>query len=97
MTKAFFPNWESASFFSESLIKKKKKINFVELFLPSNPFSAMANTIIPSVVTFSIAMGLSLIILDGKQVVIGVMEKLSETKVLPSCGDALVIPIDFME
>ena len=73
-----FPNWQSASFFSESLVEPTRKINFVELFLPSNPFHSMANTIIPSVVTFSIAMGLSLIVLDEKQAVIGIMEKLSE-------------------
>ena len=74
-----FPNWPSASFFSESLVEPPKQINFVELFLPSNPFSAMANTIIPSIVTFSIAVGISLIVVEQKQIVIEVMEKLSES------------------
>ncbi|MDJ0902377.1 MAG: cation:dicarboxylase symporter family transporter [Xenococcus sp. MO_188.B8] len=88
-----FPNWQSASFFSESLVEPTKKINFVELFLPSNPFSAMANTIIPSVVTFSIAVGLSLIIVDQKQAVIEVMEKLSESLLIITRFVAKLSPI----
>ncbi|MGK7895350.1 MAG: cation:dicarboxylase symporter family transporter, partial [Xenococcus sp. (in: cyanobacteria)] len=88
-----FPNWQSASFFSESLIEPPKQINFVELFLPSNPFAAMANTIIPSVVTFSIAIGLSLIIVKQKQTVIEVMEKLSESLLVITRFVAKLSPI----
>ena len=88
-----FPNWQSASFFSESLVEPTKKINFVELFLPSNPFAAMANTIIPSVVTFSIAVGLSLIIVKHKQTVIEIMEKLSESLLIITRFVAKLSPI----
>ncbi|ELS05037.1 Na+/H+ dicarboxylate symporter [Xenococcus sp. PCC 7305] len=88
-----FPNWQSASFFSESLVEPPQKIDFVELFLPSNPFSAMANTIIPSVVTFSIAIGLSLILVDQKQTVIEVMEKLSESLLIITRFVAKLSPI----
>ena len=88
-----FPNWQSASFFSESLVEPPKQINFVELFLPSNPFAAMANTIIPSVVTFSIALGLSLIIVEQKQTVIEVMEKLSDSLLIITRFVAKLSPI----
>ena len=88
-----FPNWQSASFFSESLVEPTQKINFVELFLPSNPFSAMANTIIPSVVTFSIAVGLSLIVVKQKQTVIEIMEKLSESLLIITRSVAKLSPI----
>ncbi len=88
-----FPNWQSASFFSESLVEPTQKINFVELFLPANPFSAMANTIIPSVVTFSIAVGLSLIIVEQKQTVIEVMEKLSDSLLIITRFVAKLSPI----
>lgn len=87
------PNWPSASFFSESLVEPPKQINFIELFLPSNPFAAMANTIIPSVVTFSIALGLSLIIVPQKQTVIEVMEKLSASLLIITRFVAKLSPI----
>ena len=52
-----FPNWQSASFFSSTLIEPPQRFNFLE-FIPSNPFYSMANNIVPAVVLFSIAVGL---------------------------------------
>ncbi|MEM1367932.1 MAG: cation:dicarboxylase symporter family transporter [Cyanobacteria bacterium P01_H01_bin.15] len=88
-----FPNWQSASFFTDSLIESVQEIDFVELFLPSNPFAAMANTIIPSVVTFSIAMGLSLIVLDDKKIVITYLEKIVESLLVITRFVARLSPI----
>jgi len=33
-----FPQWESAAFFSSSLVKAVPKTNFLALYIPSNPF-----------------------------------------------------------
>lgn len=88
-----FPSWESASFFSASLIEPQKSINFLDLFLPSNPFYAMANTIIPSVVTFSIAVGLAFIFIPEKSTVIEVFSKLSDSLMLITRWVAKLAPI----
>ncbi|MEL4894369.1 cation:dicarboxylate symporter family transporter [Crocosphaera sp. Alani8] len=88
-----FPSWESASFFSDSLIEPERGINFLDLFLPSNPFHAMANTIIPSVVTFSIAVGLAFIFIPEKSVVIEVFSKLSDSLMLITRWVAKLAPI----
>ena len=73
-----FPAWKSASFFSTSLLEEGKQFSLLELFIPFNPFESMANTIIPSVVMFSIALGLALIPLSNKQGVIDVMTSLAD-------------------
>ncbi|MDJ0729657.1 MAG: cation:dicarboxylase symporter family transporter [Crocosphaera sp.] len=88
-----FPSWESASFFSASLIEPEKSINFLDLFLPSNPFHAMANTIIPSVVTFSVAVGLAFIFIPEKSTVIEVFSKLSDSLMLITRWVAKLAPI----
>ena len=62
-----FPVWESASFFSTSLINKPEEINFLTLFIPANPFYSFANNFVPAVVVFSVAIGLALIGLEQKQ------------------------------
>ncbi|MGK7882774.1 MAG: cation:dicarboxylase symporter family transporter [Crocosphaera sp.] len=87
------PSWESASFFSTSLIEPERTINFLDLFLPSNPFHAMANTIIPSVVTFSLAVGLAFIFIPEKSIVIEVFSKLSDSLMLITRWVAKLAPI----
>ena len=71
-----FPAWKSASFFSTSLLEPEKNFDLLALFIPLNPFNAMANTIIPSVVLFSIALGVALIPYENKQLVIDVFSGL---------------------
>lgn len=61
-----FPAWESATFFSSSLAEPERKLDFVHLYIPTNPFYALTNTIVPAIVLFSIAMGLALIGVPGK-------------------------------
>ncbi|MDH3601197.1 MAG: cation:dicarboxylase symporter family transporter, partial [Candidatus Tectomicrobia bacterium] len=56
-----FPVRESASFFSTSLVEQSELVNYLQLFIPSNPFYSFANNIVPAVVLFSIALGLGLI------------------------------------
>ncbi len=61
-----FPVWASASFFSTSVLKEPEAIDFVALYIPNNPFHAMAEPVIPGVVVFSIAVGIALIGIKGK-------------------------------
>jgi Na+/H+-dicarboxylate symporter len=62
-----FPVWQSASFFSTSLITKPEEVNFLTLFIPANPFYSFANNLVPAVVLFSAAVGLALIGIEQKQ------------------------------
>ena len=62
-----FPNWDSASFFSTSLVKDVQEFNFLALYIPANPFHALANNTVPAVVLFSIAVGVALIGVRNKE------------------------------
>jgi hypothetical protein len=42
-----FPVVESARFFSTTLVEPTTPFNFIELYIPSNPFYALANNIVP--------------------------------------------------
>ncbi len=61
-----FPDWESASFFSTTLLETPKPVNFLDLYIPSNPFRSMAGNFVPAVVLFSIAIGIALIGIQEK-------------------------------
>ena len=73
-----FPAWQSSAFFSTSLLDKGQSFSLIELFIPFNPFDAMANTIIPSVVLFSIATGLALITVEKKQELLKTLDTLAD-------------------
>jgi Na+/H+-dicarboxylate symporter len=61
-----FPPRESAAFFSTSLLEEPAKVDFLKLFIPSNPFYALANNIVPAVVLFCMAIGIAIITLKNK-------------------------------
>ena len=56
-----FPNWVSASFFSTALVREVQEFDFLNLYIPANPFNALANNTVPAVVLFSMAVGVALI------------------------------------
>ena len=43
-----FPDWPSASFFSTSLVEETKPIDFLQLYIPANPFASLANGVVPA-------------------------------------------------
>jgi len=55
-----FPDWENAEFYSANTIKVNAEFDLVSLFIPANPFHAFANALIPSVVLFSVFVGVGL-------------------------------------
>ena len=73
-----FPSWQSSAFFSTSLLNESKSLSLLELFIPLNPFDSMANTIIPSLVMFCIAVGLALILLNNKQGLLNGLDTVTE-------------------
>jgi Na+/H+-dicarboxylate symporter len=66
LTPLAFPNWQTASFFSASLIQQTPTFNFLSLYIPSNPFYSLSNNIVPAVVVFSVLMGVALIGIENK-------------------------------
>ena len=62
-----YPDWESASFFSTSLLRPPEEFDFLGLYIPANPFHALANNVVPAVVLFSLATGVALIGVEKKQ------------------------------
>jgi Na+/H+-dicarboxylate symporter len=76
-----FPHVESASFFSSSLVEPHQPLALHEIYVPSNPFNAMANAIIPAVVLFSSALGVALIGVDNKEGLLGNLKVLEQAVV----------------
>jgi Na+/H+-dicarboxylate symporter len=64
------PDRESASFFSSSTLESPAEIDFLQLFIPSNPFFSLANNIVPAVVIFCVASGAAIMKLTDKNPVL---------------------------
>ena len=73
-----FPAMKTASFFSDSLVEAPEQLNIVGMFIPSNPFRSMTDSVIPATVIFSIALGLALMGLKEKSVLLEPLRTLSE-------------------
>jgi Na+/H+-dicarboxylate symporter len=73
-----FPDWESASFFSSSQVEEVPPVNFLELYIPANPFHALSNSIVPAVVLFSIILGVALSFHPQKENVINVLTPIAD-------------------
>jgi Na+/H+-dicarboxylate symporter len=69
-----FPDWESASFFTRSLVEAGEPVDFLSLYIPANPFASLAGGIVPAIVVFSVALGLALIGIDNKATLLDVLE-----------------------
>lgn len=73
-----YPNWETAGFFSTSLVAESAKFNFLELYIPANIFASLAETIVPAVVLFSLLMGISLIKVKNKETLLGITSNVGD-------------------
>ncbi len=73
-----FPDVENASFFSTTLVQPKPRFDLVALYIPSNPFHSLANSVVPAVVLFSILLGIALIGVERKQVLIDLLQVVAE-------------------
>lgn len=62
-----FPRLESASFYSDALIEPRQPFALGEIYVPANPFQALANAVVPGIVLFSLALGIALIGVAGKE------------------------------
>jgi len=88
-----YPDWTSASFFSSSLITKPASFDPLTLYIPANPFKSLANTIVPAVVVFSIAMGIALIPVRNKDGLILLLQNVSDALMKMASFIAKLAPI----
>jgi Na+/H+-dicarboxylate symporter/ABC-type amino acid transport substrate-binding protein len=68
-----FPPHRSASFFSTTLLEEREPFDFLNLYIPTNPFHSLANNIVPAVVLFSVVVGVALIGIPDKASLLGVL------------------------
>jgi Na+/H+-dicarboxylate symporter len=52
-----FPPHQNASFFSTTLLQEREPFDFLNLYIPTNPFHSLANNVVPAVVLFSVLVG----------------------------------------
>ena len=76
-----FPNWVSADFYSLNTISTTPEFDIISLFIPTNPFYALANGLIPSVVLFSIFIGIGLMQVKAKKSTLAVLNGLNKAVV----------------
>ncbi len=77
MTQSF-PNWETGSFFSNSFSEQTEPPDWLELFVPSNPFRSLSENLIPAVVVFSLGVGVALMSIPNKQRLLEPMDVIIE-------------------
>jgi len=67
LTPIAFPDWKSADFYSLNTIKVTQELDLIQLFIPTNPFHSFAHGLIPSVVMFSLFVGVGLMQVKAKR------------------------------
>ncbi len=73
-----YPDWQSGSFFSTTMIENRKEVDYYDIFIPSNPFNSMSRNYVPAVVVFSICIGVALIGIKDKDHLINTFSILKE-------------------
>lgn len=74
-----FPALKSASFFSTTLLDTPAPVDFLSLYIPSNPFQALANNLLPAVVLFSSLIGVALMGVQRKAALLEVLSVVEQT------------------
>lgn len=73
-----FPDFQSAAFYSSTLVESTEPFGIVNLFIPSNPFYSLANAVVPAIVLFSTAVGAALMVVPEKETALSVLRVLEK-------------------
>ena len=73
-----FPEFESASFFSHSMVEPPQRFALTELYFTANPFHSLGNAVVPAVVLFSSMIGIGLIGLDDREHLLSMLRVVNE-------------------
>lgn len=74
-----YPDWETAGFFSTSMSAEPAEFNFLKLYIPSNIFASLSETVVPAVVLFSLLMGVALINVKNKETLLTLTTNISDS------------------
>lgn len=72
------PSWSAASYFNPSIVEVVPPLDFLDLYIPSNPFSSMSKNIVPAVVLFSIFLGIGISKIPNKEGVLSGLDVMGE-------------------
>lgn len=92
LTPLAFPDWPSASFFSTSQVEEAKPVDFLNLYIPANPFASLANSVVPAIVVFSGLLGVALISVKNKESVLDPLSAIAEALMAMSGFAARLAP-----
>ncbi len=62
-----FPKMEQASFFSTSMVANPPEIDYLKMYIPSNPFRSLSENMVPAVTLLSLCLGIALIGMPGEK------------------------------
>src|SRR5512139_3896279 len=74
LTPLGLPPEKGGSFFSTVDVTRDTEIDWIELYIPSNPFRSLANNLVPAVVVFSVLLGVALLGVKGKERVLDALQ-----------------------
>lgn len=74
-----FPDIESATFFSHSLVEPKQPFSVADIYFTANPFRSLSDAVVPAVVLFSSLIGIGLVGLKDRERVLGPLRILNES------------------
>jgi Na+/H+-dicarboxylate symporter len=61
------PADKGGSYFATTDVAAPSSIDWIDLYIPSNPFRSLANSVVPAVVVFSVLLGIAVLALPGKE------------------------------
>ena len=64
------PAGKGGAFFSFAGLEPERAIDWLDLYIPANPFRSLANNVVPAVVVFAVLAGVGLMALPRKQVLL---------------------------
>ena len=88
-----FPDWDATVFFSRNVVANIDEINYLELYIPSNPFYSLANSLIPAVTIFCICVGVALIGIKNKGAILQDLKVCCNTLTKVNNGVVRLAPI----
>jgi len=74
-----YPNWQTGGFFSTDMTAETTDFNFVKLYIPSNIFASLSDTIVPAVVLFALLMGVALIQVKNKETLLNLTTNIGDS------------------
>ena len=77
LTPLCFPESQEGTFFRAESLQPPAQLDFLALYITSNPFHALANNVVPAVVLFSSLLGIALIGVETRKPLLGGLHTLS--------------------